>query len=299
MGLVAGAVSTDFDVKIGQLAFPQVIQQQGGVLKDENIQNYVASVAARLIPYAPTKLPYRIFVLDTNVMNAFALPGGLLFVTRGILKSLSNEAELAFVVAHEIAHAAQRHGVKQILSGKLKEKALAWFSGKADGEFEKQLAAAGAAMAQATYGREHESESDEHGFKIFTAAGYHPKAAAAALTPFMGGAKKSTVQKWMSSHPITEDRVRTLQALAAGLPDSGELGVVCEQSKDAQERPKVCVITDSARNRLEEITTAELTEADEDGKYLRSVADTIDPMELDIDVLEILQSVLQPTPANE
>jgi len=81
--------------------------------------------------------------------------------------------------------------------------------------------------------------------------------------------------------------------------DTGELGVVCKKNNDDPKRPTIRLITDSERNRLEEVTTVEVNETDEDGRHIRTVEDTIDPTDLEIDILDILQSYLQPDTSTE
>ncbi|NQZ52701.1 MAG: M48 family metalloprotease [Piscirickettsiaceae bacterium] len=172
-------MSEDSELKMGRTNHPKIIKQYGRY-QDEALQAYVQSVGERLaIVSHRDNLIYRFTVLDSPVINAFALPGGYIYITRGLMAYLNSEAELAAVLGHEIGHVTARHGVRQ------QSAAQATNLGYAVGSIlfpELRVAGAqdilnilGGALLSG-YGREHELESDGLGAEYLARAGYDPMA---------------------------------------------------------------------------------------------------------------------------
>ncbi len=172
-------MSEDSELKVGRTNHPKIIKQFGRY-EDEALQTYVQTVGERLaIVSHRENLIYRFTVLDSPVINAFALPGGYIYITRGLMAYLNSEAELAAVLGHEIGHVTARHGVRQ------QSAAQAANIGYTVGAILfPELRAAGAQNAfnilggalLSGYGREHELESDGLGAEYLARAGYDPKA---------------------------------------------------------------------------------------------------------------------------
>ena len=102
------------ELRIGKDA-DKVIRKQYGVYQDASLQNYIDQIGQRLVTVSGRNdIPYYFTVVDSPVINAFALPGGYIYVTRGILLNMNSESELAFVLGHEIAHVAARHGARKL-----------------------------------------------------------------------------------------------------------------------------------------------------------------------------------------
>lgn len=151
-------------------------------------------------------------VLESDTANAFCLPGGKVAVYSGIFQFIANEAELATVVSHEIAHALARHGGERMSMAQLQQ----------IGSLGLQKAGAGT-VAEAVYGygtqlgvmlpfsRKHEHEADTIGLILMAKAGYQPEAAVAFWSKFGGTGKASVIEKWTSTHPGGEDRIKLLQ----------------------------------------------------------------------------------------
>lgn len=172
-------LSEDAELAIGRTNHPKIIAEYGRY-NNEALQAYVQSVGERLVAVSHRKeLIYRFTVLDSPVINAFALPGGYIYITRGLMAYLNSEAELAAVLGHEIGHVTARHGVRQ------QSAAQAANIGYTIGSilFPELRGAAsqnifnilGGALLSG-YGREHELESDGLGAAYIAKAGYQPKA---------------------------------------------------------------------------------------------------------------------------
>ncbi|WP_370980563.1 M48 family metalloprotease [Agaribacterium sp. ZY112] len=220
-------VSHQEEISIGEQHYLSSQQQQGGVyLVDPELNRYVQEVGAKLAAVSDRKdLPYEFVVLDNDVPNAWALPGGKIAINRGLLVHLDDEAQLAAVMGHEIVHAAARHGAQKMTQQKMigAGAAAATFAA-GDSEYAPLIGGGimgGAALYQAHYGRSQELESDKYGMKYMVAAGYEPQAAVELQETFVklsGGAKSDMFSALLASHPPSQERVEKNQQMANKLP---------------------------------------------------------------------------------
>lgn len=172
-------LGVDSEIAIGRANHPKIIEQYGRY-DDESIQAYVQSVGDKLasVSHRP-ELLYRFTVLDSPVINAFALPGGYIYITRGLMAYLNSEAELAAVLGHEIGHVTARHGVRQQSASQAAN--LGYTLGSLfipelrGGPSQDLFNVLGGALLSG-YGRDHELESDGLGAEYLARAGYGPKA---------------------------------------------------------------------------------------------------------------------------
>lgn len=172
-------ISEDDEIAIGRTNHPKIIAQYG-LCKDEELQDYVQSVGEQLAAVSHRQnLVYRFTVLDSPVINAFALPGGYIYITRGLMAYLNSEAELAAVLGHEIGHVTARHSVRQ------QSAAQAANLGYAIGALllpeiinadTQNLFNVFSGALLSGYGREHELESDGLGAEYLARSGYDPSA---------------------------------------------------------------------------------------------------------------------------
>lgn len=185
-----------------------------GVVKNPTLNRYVSQVGQRLARYAPSGgFTYSFQVVDQDEPNAFALPGGFIFVSRGLLAMANNEDEIANILGHEIVHVARRHAAaRQSLMRGL------------PGLF--QYAAMGQAAA---YGREQENEADRLGQGLAALAGYDPQGMADFLTQLEASERLrlgfSRIQGYMDSHPATRGRVAAAGARARSISWTRRPGV--------------------------------------------------------------------------
>jgi predicted Zn-dependent protease len=176
-------ISEKTEIAIGKKAREEIIKEYGSY-KDLEWQIYLDQVGQRIAKASDRpNLPYDFTILDTDIMNAFAVPGGYVFVTRGILSQMVDEAELAVVLGHEITHVAAWHGVEMLQRAGLLSTltALGAVGGIAVGAGEAAIALAQAASVYENlyllgYGRKNEIESDRYGILYAARAGYDPEA---------------------------------------------------------------------------------------------------------------------------
>lgn len=226
-----GLVSTAQQINIGKQQYLPAQQMQGGrYVVDPELSAYVSQVGARVAQFSGIELPYEFVVLNNSVPNAWALPGGKLAINRGLLVELKNEAELAAVLAHEVVHAAARHGAKQLERGMLLQGAVLVTAVSASGTLGDSLlqgAQTAAGLINQKYGRDAERESDYYGTRYLAQAGYDPHAAVSLQETFvrLSGDKSSDwLEGLFSSHPPSAERVANNRGLVQTLRNEGFAG---------------------------------------------------------------------------
>ncbi len=221
-------MSTSDEIAIGEKNYLPAQQQQGGEYSiDEGLSRYVSAVGKRLVEVSDRpNLPYEFVVLNNNVPNAWALPGGKIAVNRGLLVHLDDEAQLAAVLAHEIVHAAARHGAQQQTQSVLVNVGIAATAVAAQrnskyGGAAVIAAGIGSQAWMARYSRGNESESDRYGIAYMAKAGYEPQAAVEIQQVFVklsASRDASWFEEFFASHPPSKDRVAANQKTAAKYP---------------------------------------------------------------------------------
>lgn len=208
----ADIITRQQEVTLGREAASQV-EAAMPVDTDPIALSRVRRIGRRLLAASEDKnLPFEFHVVEGNEVNAFALPGGFVYVYRGLLQLLPNDDALAFVMGHEMTHALRRHGTRQ--AGKnlaLQAVLTAALGGNAIAA--QQL---GAALASAKFSRDDEEEADHRGMELMVRAGYNPDSAAETMEVLRrasGGADE--IPALLRSHPAPTARLKTLRALAA------------------------------------------------------------------------------------
>jgi len=206
--------SLDHEIALGkQLA--QEVERQAKVVDDPIIAEYVNRVGQNLVRNSDAKVPFTIKVLDTEEVNAFALPGGFFFVNSGLILKAESEAELAGVMAHEIAHVACRHGTRQATKGDIAQIATIplIFMGGWTGYAIRQGMGLAIPMGFLAFSRGMEAEADYYGLQYMYKAGYDPTAFVDFFEKIETLEKKKpgSVAKVFSTHPMTDDRIKKSQ----------------------------------------------------------------------------------------
>lgn len=151
-------------------------------------------------------------VFESSTQNAFCLPGGKIAVYSGLMGLMKNEAELAFVVSHEIAHALARHGSEQSSWKKLQSLGAALISANSGNSSAASAFEKGTQLGVILpYSRTHEYEADQMGLMLMAQAGYNPSAAIEFWSRFTAGADESALNGWMSTHPRDVDRIAAMR----------------------------------------------------------------------------------------
>ena len=218
--------STEKEVRIGRELAAEV-DRQAKFIEDPVITEYVNRVGQNIVLHSDAKIPFTIKVIDSDEVNAFALPGGFFYVNKGLLLAADNEAEVAGVMAHEIAHVAARHAVEnQTKAGLLEYLALGTsiFLGGIPGMIFQNTAGLGLLGAFMKFSRGAEEEADKLGVQYMWAAGYDPSAMATMFEKLESKNKKKPgfISRAFASHPAPPDRRAASLALAARFPEHEE-----------------------------------------------------------------------------
>src|SRR3984957_9557156 len=191
------------------------VEKQAKIVDDAVIAEYVNRVGQNLVRNSDAKVPFTIKVLDSEEVNAFALPGGFFFVNSGLILKADSESELAGVMAHEIAHVAARHGTRQATRGDLINIATIplIFMGGWTGYAIRQGAGMAIPLGFLTFSRANEREADHLGLQYMYKAGYDPTAFVDFFEKIESLEKKKpgSVSKVFATHPMTDDRIKSAQ----------------------------------------------------------------------------------------
>jgi predicted Zn-dependent protease len=218
--------STEKEVRIGRELAGEV-DRQAKFIDDPLITEYVNRVGQNIVLHSDAKVPFTIKVIDSDEINAFALPGGFFYVNKGLLLAADNEAELAGVMAHEIAHVAARHAVENQTKGTLLEYLAlggSIFLGGIPGLIYQNTAGLGLLGLFMKFSRGAEEEADKLGVQYMWAAGYDPTAMATMFEKLEAKNKKKPgfIARAFSTHPAPPDRRASSLALAARFPEHDE-----------------------------------------------------------------------------
>ena len=206
--------SLEKEIALGKQLATEV-ERQAKIINDPVIAEYVNRVGQNLVRNSDAKVPFTIKVIDSEEVNAFALPGGFFFVNSGLILKADNEAELAGVMAHEIGHVAARHGTKQATRGEIAQLGMIplIFMGGWTGYGIYQAASVLVPVGFLKFSRAMESEADLLGLEYMYKAGYDPTAFVDFFEKIetLEKRKPGTMAKVFSTHPPTDSRIQAAQ----------------------------------------------------------------------------------------
>ena len=207
--------SIEKEIAIGK-QMAQEVERQAKIVDDPIVAEYINRVGQNLVRNSDAKVPFTIKVVDAEEINAFALPGGFFFVNTGVIAAADNEAEMAGVMAHEIAHVAARHGMKQQTRGDLVNYAsipMAIFLGGWTGFAIRQGAQLAIPIGFLSFSRSFEAEADMLGLQYMYKTGYDPNSFVDFFEKVQSQEKRKpgSMSKVFSSHPMTDDRIKSAQ----------------------------------------------------------------------------------------
>lgn len=248
-----GTLSVEDEKKIGA-QYQAELRKQMTFVRDPITVNYVRQFGSQLASSArPSPFDFRFYVVEDETVNAFAIPGGAMYVNTGLLMAVHNGAELAAVMSHEMGHVTARHMAKRVnkqrgtgLVVNLFYLAVAILTGNP------YLANAGGIAGQvagqaflATFSRDDEREADSLGFETMTAAGWNPNGMVTMFeTLKKEGGGSSGMPQFLSTHPATDERIASARAMVESFPDPSRLRLVDPKLPIIQERLKLVVGTD-------------------------------------------------------
>jgi len=216
----------DKEVRLGQQLAAQV-DREAKFIDDPVITEYINRVGQNIVLHSDAKVPFTIKVIDSDEVNAFALPGGFFYVNKGLILAADNEAEVAGVMAHEIGHVAARHAMENQAKGMLAQIGLtagSIFLGGLGGMAILNGAQMATLLGFMKFSRNDESEADMLGVEYLWAAGYDPNAMSTMFEKLAAKNKKKpgTFSKLFETHPQSVDRMEASRALIARFPERDE-----------------------------------------------------------------------------
>lgn len=226
------SISPEQEIRLGIQAAPEMAAQMGGAVpasdpRAQNVQRIGDEVVNKTTAHkGPWKFQFHLLA-DPKTINAFALPGGQIFITLGLYNRLKTEAQLAGVLGHEAGHVIQRHAAQQMAKGQLgKLLVLATGIGIGSGDPNNQGAVIANVVNQMTqlhYGRNDELEADLWGLKLMREAGYTPRAMLEVMKILEQASPSGQQPEFMLTHPYPEHRMEKIQAYLKEHPPSPEL----------------------------------------------------------------------------
>ena len=220
-------VSESQEISIGQQSHQQIIREFGVYDEKPELNQLVERVGRRLAAASERpNLPWHFTVLDTPMVNAMALPGGYIYITRGMLENINSEDELAGVIGHEIAHVTARHSAQQISRAQLAQVGLvlgAVLAGPQAAQQYGQLAELGIGLLFQRYSRAHETQADLLGTGYLARAQYNPLGAERMLMTLqrMNKNPATGIERYFQSHPDPAKRVKDVRSKVAELSGTG------------------------------------------------------------------------------
>ncbi|MEX0885541.1 MAG: M48 family metalloprotease [Phycisphaeraceae bacterium] len=222
------ALTEPEEIQIGEQEAPAFLEAFGGEIPSSQIRQYVRDLGEQLATLSERPhLPWEFFVVDSPILNAFALPGGKVFVSRGLLAEMTNEAQLAAVLGHEIGHVTDEHLGRQMTRAAAAEMGLGLLGVAAGADYETwvKVLGLGTNVYLLTFSRDQEHAADELGMRYMTQLGYHPDGAAQLMEILARASGSYPGFEFFATHPHPESRIDRIQAIIVDrYPDRDEPG---------------------------------------------------------------------------
>lgn len=211
-------VSRSQEVQIGKQVEQDVIRQSGGLSQDPNLVSRVDRVGRIVAARSPRRdVTYTYRVLNSNVINAYAAPGGPVLITKGLVQILPTDDELAFVLAHETGHIAAQHGRDAINRSLLASGLASILFGGASNTVQMGISIM-YTLYNRGYSRSQEYQADTYGVQMMTNSGYNPEGAVKALAK-LGTQRPGGINKYFSTHPAVPDRINRVSQASGISPE--------------------------------------------------------------------------------
>lgn len=201
------------------------VDQELPLVDDSRLESYINELGNRIARGGDRRFDYRFRIVNAEPVNAFAIPGGYIYVNRGLIQEADNMMELAGVLAHEIGHVEERHSVEQIeraQSANLGVNLAYILMGRNPGQAEQAAIGVGGGLVLSKYSREAEDEADAQAIPLLMRAGIHPAGLLTFFRDLLARQERapSSLEAWFSTHPTTRERIESTEQRLARIPDA-------------------------------------------------------------------------------
>jgi beta-barrel assembly-enhancing protease len=218
----ACGISTQQELEMGQ-QYSTEINRQLPLINDATVSSYVNQLGDRIASHGQRGLNYTFYVVNSDQVNAFAVPGGYVYVNRGLIERAGNMSELAGVLAHEISHVELRHSIEQMEKAQGANLGLTVayvLMGRQPGQLEQTGVNVLGTAVFAGFSRHAEDEADASAIPLLVATGVHPNGLVTMFERLlaMQQSNPSAIQRWFSTHPTSQERINATRARIAQVP---------------------------------------------------------------------------------
>jgi predicted Zn-dependent protease len=205
VGGCASALSRDQEIALGEENAPKFLAEGGGAIPSGEINQYVEQIGRKIVSQIPPgeerNLPWEFHAINSAEINAFALPGGKIFVSRGLMERMTNEAQLAAVLGHEVGHVVAQHIGKQMQRQMNINIGLQVLSVATENAWANTLGGIGGQLYLLSFSREQETEADDYGLTYMVKAGYNPVGMVQLHEILINAAGRGNAAEFLSTHP--------------------------------------------------------------------------------------------------
>lgn len=255
MGACAPALTTQQEQQAGA-DYSRQINAQLPLLRDSYTNQYINQLGRQIAAQADSRgIPYTFYVVNSDVVNAFSIPGGYVYVNRGVIERADNVSQLAGVLAHEIGHVVERHGIQQAQRAQNANTALSVLYSvllrRNPGAVEQAGIQVGGSAVFAGYSREAEREADRDAVTFMMRSGYNPNGLPQFFNKLQAEQQRnpSKVEQWFATHPMTAERIQNTQALISQTPGSNSTRLVTDTREFQNFRARVRSLTPAPQDR--------------------------------------------------
>jgi beta-barrel assembly-enhancing protease len=231
-------ISTSHEISMGAEAAPEFEKEFEGRVPNPMLQSYVQAVGKRVAVVSDREMPYEFVLVRSKVPNAFALPGGKVFITAGLMSRMTNERQLAAVLGHEVGHVAAKHnvnGLQRQMGAAVLVQAVGMILSGTEGQAAQSVTKVVAGMTTMKYGRDDEYQADTLGIKYMSRAGYNPWGMVELLNLLksLSESEGSALEEMFRTHPLTGKRISEAEET---IEDEDEYDRFSRKDKDPNEK---------------------------------------------------------------
>lgn len=222
-GLTGCAMSEAEELELGKKYAPEFLAKNGGNVPHPGVNAYVAGLGRKIAAISERPgLPWEFHVLDSEVINAFALPGGKVFISRGLMTRLSSEAELVAVLGHEVGHVNNKHISQQMQRQQIAQVGIQILGAATESQWATMIGSNATGLYLLKFGRDQESESDHLGMVYMTRLGYNPQGMLKVLQVLDKAAGEGGQIEMFSTHPNPKTRIQSISSEIKAHPEHNQ-----------------------------------------------------------------------------